>query len=82
MKATLKNLNDILFEQIERLNDDDLKGDALDEQLKKTKLINASASAIIENSKLLFEAAKYKSEFGLDNDTEILKITGFTSKTI
>ena len=39
MKNTLSDLNNILFEQLERLNDDDLTEDQLELQLKKTDQI-------------------------------------------
>ena len=37
MKNTLSDLNNILFEQLERVNDDSLTKDQLEAQLRKTK---------------------------------------------
>lgn len=57
MKANLGDLNNILFEQVERLNEDDLTGEELDSQLKKSKAIGAIAETIVHNSSLILRAA-------------------------
>jgi hypothetical protein len=44
MKNTLLDLNNYLFEQIERLNDDELTDDQLDRELKKTDSISRTAT--------------------------------------
>jgi hypothetical protein len=36
MGYSLEKLNNILFEQLERLSDSELKGDVLEEELKRT----------------------------------------------
>ena len=36
MKNTLEDLNDYLFEQLERINDDSLSPEELERELKKT----------------------------------------------
>ena len=59
MRNTLSDLNDVLFEQIERVNDDDLVGAELEVQLKKSRVINSIASQIIQNGNLIFKAVKY-----------------------
>ena len=50
MRNTLADLNNILFEQMERLQDDDLKGENLEIEIKKTKSIVDVASTVIENA--------------------------------
>ena len=37
MKNTLGDLNNILFEELERLNDDDLKGDELQQEMNRSQ---------------------------------------------
>lgn len=64
MKNTLTDLNNILFEQIERINDDELKGDKLEEQLKKTKTVNDIAKTIVSNANLELQAIKHMDEYG------------------
>lgn len=46
----LSDLNDYLFEQIERINDDELTGCELEEQLKKSKMVVNVANAITRNA--------------------------------
>ena len=64
MRGNLPGLNEMLYEQLERLNDDDLQGDELEAQLKKTKMINDVARTIVTNSNLIYKAARYADEFG------------------
>jgi hypothetical protein len=58
MKNKLSNLNDHLFEQIERLNDDDLKGDDLTREINRTKAMCNVAVQIISAGRLALDAAK------------------------
>ena len=43
MKNTLGDLNNHLFAQLERLGDEDLKDDALTEEIERAKAINQAA---------------------------------------
>lgn len=60
---TLTALNNILFEQLERLNDDELKGDDLTEQLRKSEAINKIAGTIITNANTQLNAVKHMDEY-------------------
>ena len=60
MKNTLTDLNNYLFEQIERLNDDELDPEQLRTEIDRSKAIEGIASAIIGNSKVMLDAAKIK----------------------
>lgn len=64
MKNKLTDLNNSLFEQLERLNDDDLKGEKLNEQVEKTKQITKIAQTIINNNKLILDSVKTFSDAG------------------
>lgn len=64
MKNTLTDLNNYLFEQLERLNDDDLTGEQLDRELQKTDRIVKISEKIIENGELAFKTMKHLDEFG------------------
>lgn len=59
IKNTLGDLNGYLFEQLERLNSEDLKGDALEMELKRGKAITEVAAQVIANGKLVLDAKKF-----------------------
>jgi hypothetical protein len=58
MQNTLGDLNNHLFAQLERLNDEDLKGEELQEEITRAKAINSVAQQIIANGSLVLEAKK------------------------
>ena len=64
MKNTINDLNNILFEQIERINDDELKGETLKEQLKKAEAINRLANTLVQNGVLMLKAMEFKDAIG------------------
>lgn len=81
MENKLTDLNNILFEQIERLNDDDLHGDALKQQIKKSQAIESIAGMIIANANTVLKAEKMKMEYAMDDRDpnqvpEMLRIEG------
>lgn len=73
MKNTLGDLNNHLFAQLERLSEEELKGDALKEEIDRAKAINQVASQIISNGSLIIEAKKVVGE-GLIQDDKLPKM--------
>ena len=71
MKNKLTDLNNYLFEQIEKLNDDDLTDEQLELTLKKTEAINKIADTIIKNGELQFRAVKMAAEYGIVNQDQV-----------
>lgn len=63
MKNTCTDLNNHLFEQIERLNDEDLTDEQLEKELKRAEGMMQIASKIIENGELQFKAMKLQTEY-------------------
>lgn len=63
MKNKLTDLNNHMFEQLERLNDDDLSSEELDNEIKRAKAMSGIASNIISNASLAFEAQRYLDEY-------------------
>ena len=75
MKNKLVDLNNHLFEELERLNDEELKGEELEEERKRAKSIANIAQTIINNGELALKAVKHYDEFGNKGDIpEILQI--------
>ena len=62
MKNTLGDLNNHLFMQLERLNDEDLKGDKLTEEIERSKAVTNIAKEIIANANIVLQAKKYTTE--------------------
>lgn len=78
MNNTLMTLNNYLFEQIEKLNDDSLQGEELEKQIQKSNAINKTAENIIKNNETLLKAVDIASEYGYivpDNIKNILGVS-------
>lgn len=73
MKNTLGDLSNHLFAQMERLSDEDLKGEALKEEIMRSKAITAVASQIISNGSLILDAKKAVNDF-VDSDNKLPKL--------
>lgn len=56
VRNTLGDLNNHLFEQMERLNNDELTGEALTQEINRSKAMMNIAGKIIDTGKLVLEA--------------------------
>lgn len=65
MKNKLIDLNDHLFAEIERLGDEDLKGEELTAEMERAKAIAGIAQSIINNGDLMLKAQKQYAEYGI-----------------
>lgn len=74
MKNTLVDLNNHLFEQLERLNDEELTGDRLREEITRSKAITSVATQIIDNANTVLEATKFKAENLGRSNTDLPKM--------
>jgi hypothetical protein len=66
MKNDLTSLNDYLFEQLERLNDDEQieTSEKFEKEVNRSKAITDVAKTIIDNAKIILDAQKFVSEDG------------------
>lgn len=62
MKNTLGDLNNHLFAELERLGDEDLKGDELIEEMNRAKSIADVSTQIIANAHVILQAEKFRDE--------------------
>ncbi len=64
MKNTLGDLNNHLFEQLERLNDDDLTDEELEREIRKSDAVVKVAEQIIQNGQLALRTMQHMDNFG------------------
>lgn len=79
-KNTLQDLNNILFEELERLNDEGLKGEALQEEMNRAKTITGVATQVVMNARTVLDAARFQDD-RMDIDTPVpAMLTGGTKE--
>lgn len=66
MKNKLTDLNDHLFAQLERLNNEDLKGEDLKEEVARAKAISQVATQIVNGAKTIVDAMRIGQHENLD----------------
>lgn len=59
MRNSLGDLNNHLFAQLERLGEEDLKGDKLQEEINRAKAISDLATQVIANGSLVLKAKNF-----------------------
>lgn len=64
MKNTLTDLNNHLFSQLERLGDEDLKGEELQDEIERAKAITVISTQIISTGSLALKAKTFAYEYG------------------
>lgn len=62
MKNTLSDLNNHLFAEIERLGDEELKGEELEKEIERARAITGIATQIVANGSLALRAAQLQSD--------------------
>ena len=70
-RNTLTDLNNHLFEQLERLNDDSLSEDELEREMKKTDAVVKVSEKIIETGELAFRTMQHMDQYGYGSDRVI-----------
>ena len=73
MNNKLIDLNNHLFAEIERLGDEELKGDGLVQEIERAKAITGVASQIIANGSLALKAEQFKSDIVSAKEAKVPK---------
>ena len=68
MNNTLQDLNNHLFAQMERLNDEDLDEKELEKELKRADSMAKVATQIIQNAELAYKTMVHMDEYGYNID--------------
>ena len=63
MRNTLVDLNNHLFEQLERLNDEELTDEQLEKEIKRTDAMKDIATQIIANANIVLKATELNMEY-------------------
>lgn len=66
MRNNLAALNDYLFESIERIMDDSISGEVLEEEIKKAEMVTDVAKVIVQNAELALKVMKHAEEYGIE----------------
>ena len=62
MQNTLQDLNNHLFADLERLSDEETKGEELKEEITRAKAITDIATKIIDNADTVLQAKKFQAD--------------------
>lgn len=64
MKNTLTDLNNYLFEALERLIDDGLSQEEMEKEITRSRAVTSVAETIIHNGELALKAIRHVDEYG------------------
>ncbi len=78
-KNKIGDLNNHLFSEIERLSDEDLKGNELEVEINRARAVTGVAKEIIAAGKLVLGAKKVALEYRLDGKADMPEMLGASS---
>jgi hypothetical protein len=65
-RNTLGDLNNHLFAQLERLNDEEITGEKLEDEITRSKAVIGVSKQIIANANVVLRAKSIQLEYGKD----------------
>ena len=73
-RNTLGDLNNHLFAQLERLNDEEITGEKLEDEIIRSKAVIGVSKQIIANANVVLKAKSIELEYGKNNEKEMHKM--------
>ena len=73
-RNTLGDLNNHLFAQLERLNDEEITGEKLEDAIIRSKAVIGVSKQIIANANVVLKAKSIELEYGKNNEKEMPKM--------
>lgn len=67
-RNTLADLNDHLFEQLERLMDDDVSEEQMKKEVIRSKAVTEVAEVIVRNGELAFKVMQHMNDYRTDGE--------------
>ncbi|CAM3697550.1 MULTISPECIES: hypothetical protein [Xenorhabdus] len=74
MKNNLEDLHNHLFAQLERLSDEELKGEELKSEIARAKAVSDVANQIVENGKLALTVQKMLGDNEIQSAPKYLEV--------
>lgn len=77
MKNTLGDLNNYLFAQLDAISNEELEGEKLEAEIKRTEAVAKISDQIIKNGEFQYKAMKHMDEYGYErkkNVPEMLEV--------
>lgn len=73
-RNTLGDLNNHLFAQLERLNDEEITEEKLEDEIIRSKAVIGVSKQIIANANVVLKAKSIELEYGKNNEKEMPKM--------
>ncbi|WP_417441939.1 hypothetical protein [Idiomarina sp.] len=73
MKNKMMDLHNHLFAQLERLSDEDLKEEALSQELKRADAVAKVSMTIVKNAEVCLKAERMRTERLIEKSPEMLE---------
>lgn len=67
-RNTLDDLNNHLFEQLEKLMDDAMTPEQMDKEISRSKAVTAIAETIVRNGELAYKVMAHMNEYRQDGE--------------
>lgn len=71
MKSSLSDLNEYLFDALNNISNEDLNGEDLDREIKRSEAITRISKTIIENGELALKVKMHLDDYGLGENYKL-----------